>query len=254
MPEILTSPGFCASLGVNAAVWSGLSVVLVKKSLLFGISTMLVAAGFEVLAYVTLAPHVMGALGGLSMVVSVWYDEQTVSEFPWLAIMFVTTGAVVGLGGIEGREKQIKDSFVLIYAILIICGTIILATSLKWVHERPGSNVRFFLACSEALASLSGTSLIAYLGSGGTDWALLGLLLSGLLTVAFMSISLKHNSVREHVIISYSIWSTGLVLLDAAGKYSINIVAVVFQFTAILLGILCLINFRKQIPKNVERA
>ena len=243
MPTVLDNPLVCAALGTNAAVWSGWSVVLLKSKQwpLFGVAAMLAAAGFEVMAYVTLAPHIMGALGGLSMLVAVWIGERIIRTNVWVAIVLVSLGAIVGLVTVQPRQTRAYRQFLLIYGMLLVAALCVTGPTMWRLWVRPGSKARLLLPCSEAFVSLSGTTLIAYLGSGGSLWAMFGLFLSGALVALNIWVSLKFNSVREHVVIAYSVWSTGLVLLDAAGHYTINAQAVVIQFVTIGVGIVFLL-------------
>jgi hypothetical protein len=236
MPSILTSVPVAVALGANAAVWSAFAVILFKESLGYGTAALLVTGAFEQLAFVTLAPHIVGALAGCSVCIAVWLDNALDSVIP---VAFVVTASMVGTLSAQPRKEYSTHSFGTIYAVSMVVAILLAVPALALNAQK----YRRLLPCVDGFLGIASTSLVVYSASGGNPAAALpGIGLAGGLVAVNARISLRLNPVKEHTIIGYAIWNTGLLLLDNMGHYAIGTVPAILQTTCIAAAILALLK------------
>lgn len=221
--SILTAVPVAVALGTNAAVWSACAVILFKESLAYGTAALLVAGGFEQLAFVALAPHIIGALAGASVCIAVWLDGALASFVP---VALIGVAALIGTVSAKPRTSYAAHSIGTIYGVSMSVAVLAALPAVTLDAQK----YRRLLPCADGALGIASTSLVVYVASGGAPAAALpGIAITGGLVALNARLSLTLNPVKEHTIIGYAIWNTGLLVLDNLGHYAIGTVPAILQ-------------------------
>ena len=230
----------CAGFGANAAVWDAFGLLLFHRRKFFeGTACFLVSAAFDTLALQEMQPHVLAALNGIGVVLSVVWSSGNLSVWSWVSLGFVVAGAVVGLLGIAERTNSAHHTFGSVSGLLM-AGFVLVDAYPVWVLWRHGrarvvdTSLHYLLPFGDALLAGATTALLASQASNAR--AVAPFLLAGAVGLGSTWLSLGCNSVRQHVIISFPVWSGCLVLVDFAGGYPLRWPYFVAQLACTLIS------------------
>lgn len=247
--QILSDKWVSSSLGVNAAVWDACAIVLFHRLYTtWGLVAVLISGAFQCMALSTMQPHVLAAINGISIVLALTMQGKTTKPLTRLqkaAVGFMIVAAAVGLSGIQDEQTNRSAKYSTVLAILCTTSALVLFKPVKialfkGVDALRQRRAKYLIPVADALIGTAATTCVASLSTTTKLWALVELLLIGLAGVATSRFSLGVNTVKDHVTISYSLWSIGLLSVDLAGNYTYDprLVAVQFFFVAVSLTIL----------------
>lgn len=254
---------FWVALTINAGVWDAICLASLKWGrYIHGVSAALVAVAFDSLALQSIAPHVLSAIRAGSAFASICLC-QNVPSIPRdviLPAILVAIGSTVGAGSAREQKSSRRASYHALYSVLGLLATgsiliIVLTRAFSTQHLRE-SPARFLLPVADAAVSTIITATIASLGSGIGLYLLPVILGLGIVSMLLVAISLAFNRPQDHILISYSGWSIGLLACDIAGHYRIHIIGTLLQFAFIGAGLGLLLYRRStfDMPLNVQSA
>jgi hypothetical protein len=246
---VLSDKWVSASLAINAAVWDACAIVLFHRLYTaWGLVAVLVSGSFQCLALSTMQPHALAAINGISVVLALTLQRTTakrLNRMQKLAVIFMISAAAVGLSGIRDAPRERSPEFTTTLVTLCLLAAVVLV---KPVHLAVTKGVdalrqrpeKYLVPIADALIGTAATTCVATLSTTTHLWALGELLIIGVAGVMTARFSLGVNTVKDHVTISYSLWSVGLLSVDLAGRYECDprLVAIQFFFVAISVTIL----------------
>lgn len=248
---VLADKWVSASLAINAAVWDACAIVFFHRLYTArGLVAVLISGAFQCLALSTMQPHVLAAINGLSVILALTLQANNgkpLSRIQKAAVGCMILAAAVGLSGIRDAPRNRNQQFSATIIVLCTLAATIIArpvyiAATKGIDTLRQSNVKFLIPIADALISTAATTCVATLSTTSHLTALGELLIIGITGVATSRFSLGVNTVKDHVVISYSLWSVGLLAVDLAGKYQCDprLVAIQFFLVAVSVGILVL--------------
>lgn len=248
-PAVVRVKTVAAAICLNAAVWDAVAVILYHRSYtLFGVSAAFMSAAFQCVALTSVQPHILAVVNGCGVFAALYLDAKTRKAhlspaIKAAAVIMVVSGAT-GMIGIRPPPpaSNLKQKLgLVIAAAYLIAAVAILPPALVWA--RRGYQLirctkrRWLLPVADAANATAFTACLALVAASDAGWPLLALPVAGAITLTSSVASLKVNTVRDHVCISYVGWCTGLLALDASGGYSVNMVLLVVQLTGFAVAL-----------------
>ena len=230
-------------------MWDACAVLLFNRLYTAkGLVAVLVSGAFQCLALSTMQPHVLAGINGISVVLALTVNSPTakaLSPIQKAAVVFMIVAAAIGLSGIQDHGESNHSTFVATIIVLCVSAAIvatkpIYAAFAHGIDSVRQSKLKYAIPVADALIACAATTCVAFLGSSTNLWTLIALLLIGVAGVGTSRFSLGVNTIKDHVAISYSLWSLGLIGVDMVGHYDCNprLVAIQFFFVSLSLAIL----------------